>query len=157
MTEPRAPSQPGSVLFEEEALVALTDSIRELGVLQPILVRPVPGSNPSAGDEQFELIAGERRWRAARQAGLDRIPAIVRDATDAQSIELALVEKLLREDLNPIETLFAKLKHWLRKAAARTPDAVCDAISHILDTVTASECSNYLIEAGYARPKLIPL
>jgi transposase len=53
-------------------------------------------------------------------------------------------------DLNPIEQLFAKLKHWLRKAAARTPDAVCDAIGHILDTVTASECSNYLIEAGYA-------
>jgi transposase len=53
-------------------------------------------------------------------------------------------------DLNPIEQLFAKLKHWLRKAAARTRDAVCDAIGRILDTVTASECSNYFIEAGYA-------
>jgi transposase len=53
-------------------------------------------------------------------------------------------------DLNPIERLFAKLKHWLRKAAARTNDAVCDAIAHILDTVTASECANYFIEAGYA-------
>jgi transposase len=53
-------------------------------------------------------------------------------------------------DLNPIEKLFAKLKHWLRKAAARTQDALCDAISHILDIVTASECRNYFLEAGYA-------
>ena len=53
-------------------------------------------------------------------------------------------------DLNPIEKLFAKLKHWLRKAAARTRDAVCDAIGHILDTVTEAECLNYFIEAGYA-------
>jgi len=82
--------------------------------------------------------------------------AAVRRAIRAAGARLFLLPKY-SPDLNPIEKLFAKLKHCLRKAAARTLDAVCDAISHILDTVTASECSNYLIEAGYPRPKLIPL
>ncbi|MFP3906088.1 MAG: ParB/RepB/Spo0J family partition protein [Acidimicrobiales bacterium] len=82
--------------FDEEALVTLTSSIRELGVLQPILVRPV-------GDEHFELIAGERRWRAAKRAGLPTIPAVVREADDEGSLERALVENLHREDLNAIE------------------------------------------------------
>ena len=75
--------------------------------------------------------------------------AAVRQAIRTAGARLFLLPKY-SPDLNPIEKLFAKLKHWLRKAAARTLDAVCDAIGHILDTVTASECSNYLIEAGYA-------
>ena len=75
--------------------------------------------------------------------------AAVRRAIRAAGARLFLLPKY-SPDLNPIEKLFAKLKHWLRKAAARTQDAVCDAIGHILDTVTASECRNYLIEAGYA-------
>jgi ParB family transcriptional regulator, chromosome partitioning protein len=82
--------------FDEESLVSLTASIRELGVLQPILVRPL-------GDDHFELIAGERRWRAAKRAGLPTIPAVVRDADDEGSLEQALVENLHREDLNAIE------------------------------------------------------
>jgi len=81
--------------FDETALTELTDSIRTSGVIQPIVVR-------RSGDS-YELIAGERRWRAAKQAGLASIPAVVRDATNAESLELALVENLLREDLNPIE------------------------------------------------------
>jgi ParB family transcriptional regulator, chromosome partitioning protein len=81
--------------FDEEALASLSASIKELGVLQPVLVRPV-------GDE-FELVAGERRWRAAKRAGLQSIPAIVRDTTDDASLEQALVENLHREDLNPLE------------------------------------------------------
>lgn len=89
------PRQPRS-RFDEEALVALTDSVRELGVLQPILVRAV-------ADSQFELIAGERRWRAARRAGLATIPAIVREVDDRRSLEEALVENLHRQDLNPLE------------------------------------------------------
>src|SRR5687768_8948300 len=72
--------------FDPAALDELTESIRASGVIQPIVVRRV-------GDG-YELIAGERRWRAARQAGLDRIPAVVRDATNAQSLEIALVENL---------------------------------------------------------------
>ena len=81
--------------FETSSLDELTASVRASGVIQPIIVRP-SGSG-------YQLIAGERRWRAARQAGLDRIPAIVREASDAESLELALVENLLREDLNPME------------------------------------------------------
>ena len=83
--------------FDEDALASLTASVRELGVLQPVLVRRV--------DDQgtFELIAGERRWRAAKRAGLQTIPALVRTATDADSLEQALVENLHREDLNPLE------------------------------------------------------
>ena len=87
--------QPRS-MFDEETLAALTASVREVGVLQPILVR-------STGDGVYELIAGERRWRAAKRAGLPTIPAIVRDVSDLQSVEHALVENLHREDLNPLE------------------------------------------------------
>jgi ParB family chromosome partitioning protein len=82
--------------FDEEALTALSASIRELGVLQPVLVR-------STGNGSFELIAGERRWRAARRAGLSNIPAIVRTADDTASLEQALVENVQREDLNPMD------------------------------------------------------
>ena len=81
--------------FDPGALAELAESIRASGVIQPIVVR-------RAGDA-YELIVGERRLRAAKQAGLERIPAVVREATHAQSLELALVENLLREDLNPIE------------------------------------------------------
>src|SRR5215471_7489870 len=88
------PNQPRKV-FDSAALEELTASIRSSGVIQPIVVRRY-GSG-------YQLIAGERRWRAARQAGLTRIPAVVREATDAQSLEIALVENLLREDLNPME------------------------------------------------------
>src|SRR5216684_51176 len=87
-------SQPRK-FFNPETLDELAASIRASGVIQPVIVR-----RRGTG---YQLIAGERRWRAARQAGLEHIPAIVRDATDAQSLELALVENLLREDLNPIE------------------------------------------------------
>jgi ParB family chromosome partitioning protein len=82
--------------FDEESLAALTASIRELGVLQPILVRP-------HGADTFELVAGERRWRAAKRAGLQTIPAIVRPVADTRVLEQALVENLQREDLNPID------------------------------------------------------
>jgi ParB family transcriptional regulator, chromosome partitioning protein len=82
--------------FDEELLTSLADSVREVGVLQPILVRPLP-------DGSYELIAGERRWRAARRAGLQTIPALVRDVDDAGALEQALVENLHRSDLNPLE------------------------------------------------------
>jgi len=82
--------------FDEESLGSLTASIRELGVLQPILVREV-------GEGDYELVAGERRWRAARRAGLSSIPAIIRNVSDIASVEHALVENLHRQDLNPLE------------------------------------------------------
>jgi len=82
--------------FDAEALAALAGSLGEQGVLQPVLVRPRAGGT-------YELVAGERRWRAAKLAGLERIPALVREREDAASLEAALIENMAREDLNPIE------------------------------------------------------
>lgn len=92
--EPNA-SQPRTA-FDEESLAALTASIREVGVLQPVLVREL-------GAGRYELVAGERRWRAAKRAGLPTIPAIVRTVSDLGRVEQALVENLHRQDLNPME------------------------------------------------------
>ena len=89
------PNQPRR-RFDEEALNALAGSLGERGVLQPVLVRPKPGGT-------YELVAGERRWRAAQIAGLEEIPALVRPRDDAATLELALIENMAREDLNPIE------------------------------------------------------
>jgi ParB family chromosome partitioning protein len=89
------PNQPRR-RFDEEALNALAGSLGERGVLQPVLVRPRPGGT-------YELVAGERRWRAAQIAGLAEIPALVRARDDAATLELALIENMAREDLNPIE------------------------------------------------------
>jgi ParB family chromosome partitioning protein len=85
--------------FSEAAIKELASSIREVGILQPLVVRPVLNG--------FELIAGERRLRAARMAGLDRVPVLIRQAAEGESMELALVENLQREDLNPLETATA--------------------------------------------------
>jgi ParB family chromosome partitioning protein len=82
--------------FDETGLVALSESIKARGVLQPVLVRPLPGGT-------YELIAGERRWRAAKLAELETVPAIVRHHDDAASLEVALIENMAREDLNPVE------------------------------------------------------
>src|SRR5271165_4751792 len=81
--------------FDQSALTALAGSLGERGLLQPVLVRPKAGGS-------YELIAGERRWRAARIAGLPTIPALVRQRDDAETLELALIENMAREDLNPI-------------------------------------------------------
>jgi ParB family chromosome partitioning protein len=88
------PAQPRKT-FDPEALAELAASIRASGVLEPIIARP-------RGD-RFEIVVGERRWRAAQQAGLARIPTQIRDVSDAEALELALEENLLREELNPIE------------------------------------------------------
>ncbi|MEA2199124.1 MAG: ParB family transcriptional regulator, chromosome partitioning protein, partial [Solirubrobacteraceae bacterium] len=90
-----SPNQPRRV-FEEESLLALSQSIKLRGVLQPVLVRPLAGGT-------YELIAGERRWRAAQLAELATLPAIVRHHDDATSLEVALIENMAREDLSPIE------------------------------------------------------
>ena len=89
---PRQPRQ----TFDQEALQGLSESVRERGVIQPVLVRPCPGGT-------YELIAGERRWRAAQLAGLELVPAVVAPYEDRESLELALIENMAREDLNPIE------------------------------------------------------
>ena len=116
--------------FDEEALVALTASVRELGVLQPVLVR-------KHGDTQFELIAGERRWRAATRAGLDRIPAIVRDVDNETSLAQAIVENVQRAELNAIEEAaafqqliedFALTQEQVATRVGRSRPAVANAL-----------------------------
>jgi ParB family chromosome partitioning protein len=89
------PNQPRRV-FDEQALLGLADSIRARGVIQPVLVRPLPSG-------RYELVAGERRWRAAQLAELVSVPAVIRHDDDAASLELALIENMVREDLNPVE------------------------------------------------------
>lgn len=90
------PRQPRQV-FDEDGLMALADSMKTAGLMQPIVVRP------RAGEDTFELVAGERRWRAAQLAGLKQIPSLVRELDDRASAEWALIENLQREDLNPID------------------------------------------------------
>jgi len=89
------PSQPRTK-FDEEALAGLAASIESSGIVQPLLVRPL-------ADGSYELVAGERRWRAAQQAGLDKVPAVVRDQAEAERLQAALIENMVREDLNPVE------------------------------------------------------
>ena len=111
------PHQPRT-RFREESLEELAQSIRTTGVIQPIVVRPLGA--------RFQLIAGERRWRAAQRAGLHRIPAIVREVPDHQALEMTVIENLQREDLNPVEqgrafdTLISAFGLTQEEAAART-------------------------------------
>ena len=81
--------------FREEAIAELAQSIQSLGIIQPLVLRPVGG--------RFQLLAGERRWRAAQRAGLARVPALIREASDEKALEITLVENIQREDLNPVE------------------------------------------------------
>lgn len=113
--------------FDEEPLDALADSIGRIGVLQPVLVRQVEV-------DRFELIAGERRWRAAKRAGLQAIPALVRSAEDQESLEEALVENLHREDLNPLEEAAAFLQ--LQQDFGLTQQAVANRVGRSRAAVT---------------------
>jgi ParB family chromosome partitioning protein len=112
--------------FDEEALGALAESIREVGVLQPVLVR-------ASGDE-YELIAGERRWRAARRVGLQTIPAIIRVADDAAMLQQAIVENVQREQLNPLEE--AAAYQQLIEDFSFTHDEVATRVGRSRATVT---------------------
>jgi ParB family transcriptional regulator, chromosome partitioning protein len=85
-----------------ESLAALAESIKSQGLVQPILVRPLPGRNPGES-QRYEIIAGERRWRAAQMAGIGEIPAVIRDVPDEAALAMALIENIQREDLNPLE------------------------------------------------------
>lgn len=105
--------------IQPEALEELTDSIRAQGVMQPIVVRPV-------GEERYEIVAGERRWRAAQLAELDAIPAVVRDVSDQTALALALIENIQRENLNPVEEAMA-LKRLLDEFEL-TQQQVADAV-----------------------------
>jgi ParB family transcriptional regulator, chromosome partitioning protein len=121
------PRQPRSTL-EPEELASLAASIREHGVLQPVLV--IPGSQ----EGNYTLIAGERRWRAAIQAGLDTVPAIVRQANEEQKLEIALIENVQREDLNPLE--LAEAYRQLNEDFALTHDDIAIRVGKSRVSVT---------------------
>lgn len=110
-----------------EALEELADSIRTQGVMQPIVVRPV-------GEDAYEIIAGERRWRAAQQAGLDTIPAVVRHVSDETAIAMALIENIQREDLNPMEEALALAR--LKEEFSLTHEQVASAVGKSRAMVT---------------------
>ena len=114
----RSPLQPRR-LFADEGIDELAASIRSQGLLQPVVVRP-----RAAGG--FELIAGERRWRAAQRAGLDQVPVVVRNVDDREALALALIENVQREDLNPIEE--AQGLERLRQEFALTQEQVAEAV-----------------------------
>ena len=113
------PDQPRRV-FQDESISQLAQSIRDQGVLQPLLVVPTNGG-------RYRIVAGERRWRAARQAGLTTIPCIVRDLDVIQQMEIALIENLQREDLNPIDT--AQGIRALMQQCGYTQEAVANRLS----------------------------
>jgi len=112
--------------FRQQALVGLAESIRQNGILQPIVVRQAGG--------KFVILAGERRWRAARLAGLKQVPVLVREATDRQAFELALVENIQREDLNPIEE--AEAYQRLVTEHGHTQEQVANLVGKDRTTVT---------------------
>ncbi len=118
--------------FAESELDALAQSIREKGVLQPLLVRPLTGQ-----EADFELVAGERRWRAAQRVGLHEIPVIIRPMADSEALEIALVENLQREDLSPLEEAgaYSRLMEEFGRTQASLAEALGKSRSHVANTV----------------------
>ena len=150
-----SPFQPRRA-FDEIKIAELAGSIRNQGIIQPLVVRP-------KGDG-FELIAGERRWRAAMQAGLSRVPVVIREASDQEALQLALVENLQREDLNPIEEAngYRRLQeefHWsqeeMAEKVAKSRPAIANSLRLLsLPTEVQHEVSNGTLPAGQARALL---
>lgn len=142
--------------FDESKIDELAASIRNQGIIQPLVVRPL-------GDG-YELIAGERRWRAAMRAGLSRVPVVIRDASDHEALQLALVENLQREDLNPIEeaTGYRRLQeefHWSQEEMAEKVGKSRPAIANSLRLLTLpneiqNEVAGGKLPAGQARALL---
>jgi ParB family transcriptional regulator, chromosome partitioning protein len=146
-----------------ETLSELADSIKSQGLVQPILVRPVGGGNPGES-QRYEIIAGERRWRAAQMAGLAEIPAVIRDVPDEAAVSMALIENIQREDLNPLEEAGALLRlidefGLTHQAAAEAVGRSRAAVSNLLRLMElADEVKELLeqrrIEMGHARALL---
>lgn len=137
--------QPRKV-FSDEAIAALTDSIREYGVLQPILVRPL-------GTGMYQIVAGERRWRAARMLGLDEVPVNIKELSDLEAMQIAIVENLQRENLNPLEEAsgyseliekFGMAQEKVAKLVGRSRSAVANAVR----LLTLPESVQKMVESG---------
>jgi len=142
--------------FDDKALRDLAESLKQSGLLQPVVVRRV--------GEAYQLVVGERRWRAAKMAGIERIPAVVREASDAQSLELALVENLLREDLNPMEEAeayqrllaeFAWTQEDLAQRVARDRSSIANCLRLLkLPDVIQADLRSGRLTMGHARALL---
>ena len=127
------PNQPRQH-FDEAEIESLAASIRARGIVQPLVVRPVPGGEDAA---PYQIVAGERRWRAAQRAGLHELPAVVRQLDDSESIEIALVENLQRRDLNPLEeaTAYRRLIRDFDHRQEDVASALGKSRSHVANTV----------------------
>lgn len=143
--------------FSDEAITALADSIREHGMLQPIIVRPIASGG-------YQIVAGERRWRAARMAGLDEVPVVIRELSDLQTAQIAIIENLQRENLNPIEEAagyndlienFGMTQEKVAKMVGRSRSAVANAVRILsLPDRVIKMVENGEISAGHARALL---
>ncbi len=146
--------------MRDESLNELADSIKSQGLVQPILVRSIGGRGPGES-QRYEIIAGERRWRAAQMAGLAEIPAVIRDVPDEAAVSMALIENIQREDLNPLEEARALLRlveefGLTHQAAAEAVGRSRAAVSNLLRLMDlADEVKELLeqrsIEMGHAR------
>lgn len=140
--------------FDEEALKTLASSIKAQGVLQPVVVRPL-------ADDRYEILSGERRWRAAQMAGLDRVPVVIKEVSDEAAIAIGLIENIQREDLNPVEEglglkrlqdEFGLSQEQVAKAVGRSRSAVANMLrllsleSEVLGMLERSE-----LDAGHAK------
>jgi ParB family chromosome partitioning protein len=144
--------------FDEDALLQLSDSISQYGILQPLMVRPI------AGTENYQLVAGERRWRAARMAGLSEVPVIIRELTDTETMEISLIENLQREDLNPIEEaegyqilmqLYNMTQDEISKRVGKSRPVIANALRLLsLPKSVISMVKNGSITQGHARTLL---
>jgi ParB family chromosome partitioning protein len=154
--QPRADMRP-------ETLGDLADSIKSRGLVQPILVRPLPRPSPTES-QRYEIIAGERRWRAAQMAGLSEIPAVIRDVPDEDAVAMALIENIQREDLNPLEEARALLRlidefGLTHQAAAEAVGRSRAAVSNLVRLMELSDevkemLENRQVEMGHARALL---
>jgi ParB family chromosome partitioning protein len=140
--------------FDEHSLAELADSIRTQGILQPLLVRPI-------GDDQYEIVAGERRFRAAQRAGLREVPVVVRELTDTESLEIALVENIQRDDLSPLDEAtayqrlideFGHTQDAVAERVGKSRPAVANALRLLrLPDAVKQELSRGRLTAGHAR------
>ncbi len=142
--------------FSDEAIAALADSIREHGMLQPILVRPIAGG--------YQIVAGERRWRAARMLGLDEVPVNIRELSDLETMQIAIIENLQRENLNPVEEAsgyndliekYGMTQEKVAKMVGRSRSAVANAVRLLsLPERVLKMLENGDITTGHARALL---
>lgn len=154
-------AQPRTV-FDEDELSELTESVSQVGVLQPVVIRPMP--SPGDGDAPYELVMGERRWRASRAAGLDRIPAIIRSTSEDDLLRDALLENLHRAELNPLEEAaayqqlledFGCTQEELAKRIARSRPQISNTLRLLrLPPLVQRRVAAGVLSAGHARALL---